>query len=262
MAQQNQATALAFFAHPDDAEILCAGTLARLHAEASYRVVIATATSGDAGSSTLRPDEISRIRAEEAVASARLLDGQYVCAGCQDLFVCYDRPTIQKFVEIVRRAGPWIVFTHSPDDYMIDHEMTSRLVRTACFGAPVPNVLTGSQDAAEVLPAVPHLYYADPLEGIDIFGRPIEPDLIIDITATMALKEKMLGAHASQREWLRAQHGIDEYILSMKQWGQHRGQRIGAAFGEGFRQHKGHAYPQGDLLGQLLNGRRRDGVTT
>jgi hypothetical protein len=71
----------------------------------------------------------------------------------------------------------------------------------------------------------------------------------------------MLAAHASQREWLRAHHGIDEYILAMKRWGEHRGRRIGAAFGEGFRQHKGHAYPQDDLLGQLLNGRRRDIVT-
>ena len=59
----------------------------------------------------------------------------------------------------------------------------------------------------------------------------------------------MLAAHASQREWLRAQHGIDEYILTMKHWGEHRGRQIGAAFGEGFRQHKGHAYPQENLLG-------------
>lgn len=239
-------------AHPDDAEILCAGTLAQLHNKAGYRVAIATATSGDGGSKSLRPDEISRIRHKEARTSVAILDGQYFCGGCMDLFICYDRPTLQRFVEIVRRVRPRIVITHSPDDYMIDHEMTSRLVRSACFGAPAGNVLTEADSPAEALEAIPHLYYADPLEGVDIFGEPIEPDFIVDISDTMAIKERMLAAHASQREWLRAQHGIDEYILTMKRWGEHRGKRIGATFGEAFRQHKGHAYPQGNLLGQLL----------
>mgnify|MGYP006159593479 CR=1 FL=1 len=43
---------LAFLAHPDDAEFLCAGTLIRL-AGAGWNVHIATATPGDAGSMTL-----------------------------------------------------------------------------------------------------------------------------------------------------------------------------------------------------------------
>ncbi len=134
MAQGPGRTVLAFMAHPDDAEILCAGTLARLHREHGYAVVIATATAGDAGTMVQRPDEIARIRHDEAVRSAALLDGRYDCAGCLDLFVCYDAPTLRAFVEIVRRARPEIVITHSPDDYMMDHEMTSRLVRSACFG--------------------------------------------------------------------------------------------------------------------------------
>ena len=246
---------MAFMAHPDDVEILCAGTLARLKREAGYRVAIATATSGDAGSMTQRPDEISRIRHGEAERSAKILEAAYCSAGCVDLFVTYDKPTLQRFVEIVRRMRPSIVITHSPDDYMVDHEMTSRLVRSACFGAPAPNVLTEADRPAEALGAIPHLYYADPLEGIDIFGRAIEPDIVVDISSTIEIKEQMLATHASQREWLRAQHGIDEYVLAMKKWAAHRGQRIGAKYGEGFRQHKGHAYPQEDILRKLL-GRR------
>jgi N-acetylglucosamine malate deacetylase 1 len=255
MATESQPTVLAFMAHPDDAEILCAGTLARLHDECGYRVAIATATSGDAGSMSARPDEMARTRHEEARSSVRMLDGDYYCAGCLDLFVCYDAPTLRAFVEIVRRVQPRIVITHSPADYMVDHEMTSQLVRSACFGAPAPNVLTGADRPAEPLGWIPHLYYADPLEGTDIFAHPIEPDFIVDITKTMAQKERMLAAHASQREWLRAQHGIDEYILTMKRWCGCRGGQIGAEFGEGFRQHKGHAYPHDNLLGQLLGAR-------
>ncbi len=245
-------TVLAFMAHPDDVEILCAGTLARLHRDAGYRVAIATATSGDGGSMTLPPEEISRIRHDEAIRSAAILDGTYFCAGCLDLYVCYDRPTLQRFVEIVRRARPQIVITHSPADYMVDHEMTSQLVRSACFGAPAPNVLTGADEPAAALSAIPRLYYADPLEGKDIFGEPVKPDIVVDISPTIEVKTQMLATHASQREWLRAQHGIDEYILSMRTWSEHRGRQIGATFGEGFRLHKGHAYPQDDPLTRLL----------
>ncbi len=109
------------------------------------------------------------------------------------------------------------------------------------------------------MPAIPHLYYADPLEGTDIFGRAVEPDIIVDICSSMEHKERMLACHASQREWLRAQHGIDEYILTMKRWCERRGGQIGAAFGEGFRQHKGHAYPHEDLLADLLSATRLRG---
>ena len=44
-------TALTFLAHPDDAEILCAGTLIRL-ADAGWEIHVATATPGDCGTMT------------------------------------------------------------------------------------------------------------------------------------------------------------------------------------------------------------------
>jgi len=45
---------LAVMAHPDDAEMLCAGTLIRLH-EAGWEVHIATAAAGDCGTTTETP---------------------------------------------------------------------------------------------------------------------------------------------------------------------------------------------------------------
>ncbi|MHB8899554.1 MAG: PIG-L family deacetylase, partial [Thermoguttaceae bacterium] len=47
-------TALAFLAHPDDAEFLCAGTLMRL-ASLGWEVHIATVANGDCGSMTETP---------------------------------------------------------------------------------------------------------------------------------------------------------------------------------------------------------------
>ena len=245
-------TVLAFMAHPDDAEFLCAGTLARLGGEAGCRVAIATATSGDCGSATHRPDEIARIRHNEAKAGAAILDGEYHCLGADDLFVCFDRPTLQRCVEIIRRVQPAVVITHSPADYMVDHEMTSKLVRSACFGAPIPNLSTSAIEPAPPIERIPHLYYADPIEGKDPLGRDIEPSFIIDISSVIDIKEQMLASHASQREWLRAHHGMDQYIISMKEWSAKRGEQSNTAYGEGFRQHLGHAYPQNNRILEWL----------
>ena len=62
-------TVLAFFAHPDDAEILCAGTLIRL-ADAGWKIHIATATPGDCGTMDHSAHDIASIRTTEAKAAA------------------------------------------------------------------------------------------------------------------------------------------------------------------------------------------------
>lgn len=244
---------LAFMAHPDDIEIMCAGTLIRLKQEAGCEIVLATATSGDAGSVELGPSDIARIRHGEAIESARLLDAEYFCAGAYDLFVMYDEPTLRRFIEIVRKARPDIVITHPPVDYMVDHENVSRLVRTAVFGGPVPNLCTHDPDPAPPSDHVPHLYYADPVRLIDLFGEPVEPEFVVDVTVAMPLKEKMLACHASQREWLRSHHGMDEYIETMKRMSGARGEMIGRKYGEGFRQHRGEPHPQNNLIAEILN---------
>jgi N-acetylglucosamine malate deacetylase 1 len=243
---------LAFMAHPDDVEFTCAGTLARLQQEAGCELVIATATSGDCGTLDHRPDDIARIRNAEARAAAGLLNAEYYSGRSLDLLVMYDEPTLRRSVEIVRRARPDIIITHYPSDYMIDHENVSRLVRTAAFAAPAPNLLTHDEDPAPRTDRVAHLYYADPVEGKDLFGEPVPPGFVIDVTNVMPLKEKMLACHASQREWLRAHHGMDEYLEAMKRAGAARGKLINRPYGEGFRQHLGHAYPQDNIIARLL----------
>jgi LmbE family N-acetylglucosaminyl deacetylase len=152
---------------------------------------------------------------------------------------------------MLRRVRPRLVLTHSPADYMLDHEMTSTLVRAAVFAAPIPNFLR-NQELGTPLPAIPHLYYCDPIEGKDPLGRDVEPGFTIDISRVIDAKAAMLACHASQRDWLLKHHGMDQYLQAMRDWGAHRGQARGAAFAEGFRQHLGHSYPQENLLGKLL----------
>lgn len=243
--------ALAFFAHPDDAEFLCAGTLARLRKQ-GFTIHFATTTAGDGGSAELPPAEIARIRLGEAALAAAMLDGTHQWANLHDLLVCYDPPTLRRVIEIVRRANPQIVFTHSPQDYLLDHEITSQLVRAACFAASVPNVQTLAEAAALATIHVPHLYYSDALEGKDSFGVTVPPGFYVDITETIETKAQMLACHASQREWLLRQHGMDQYLQAMRDWSAQRGAEAGVAYAEAFRQHLGHAYPQTNLLAEVL----------
>lgn len=245
----NTRTVLAIGAHPDDVEFLCAGTLSLLHAK-GWKVECATMTPGDCGSTTRSRAEISAIRKKEAAASAALLKGQYQCMECDDVFIAYDRPTVLKVIKLIRQVKPGIVFTMSPEDYMIDHEITSDVVRTACFSAGMNNINTAG---IEPFLSVPHLFYLDPMEGKDILGNPIYATTIVDISSTMGKKEQMLLCHESQRSWLMAHHGVDEYVESMRKSSTIRGKMIGVRYAEGFRQHLGHAYPQDNILKQELN---------
>jgi LmbE family N-acetylglucosaminyl deacetylase len=238
---------LGLFAHPDDAEIVCAGTLS-LFKKLGWSVHIATMTPGDKGSATLTKEDIAKTRKEEATNSAKLLDATYHCLECDDVYIIYGRETINKATALLRNVRPTIVFTSSPSDYMIDHEMTSLIAQTACFSAGIKNM-----DVAEdIFGFIPYLYYSDPLEGKDKFGNPIEATNYVDITSVMQIKEDMLISHASQRNWLLMHHKMDEYILSMKRFGEQRGGEINTKYAEGFRQHLGHSYPQNNILKEIL----------
>jgi LmbE family N-acetylglucosaminyl deacetylase len=243
--------ALALLAHPDDAEFLCAGTLVRLAREHGWRIHIASMTAGDCGSAEHSSEEISRIRREEGASSAALIKGEFHCLEERDLLVVYDGPTLIKATALLRRLRPRIIFTHSPDDYHLDHEMTARVARAASFAAPVPLFARESGDPPP-LERIPHLYYCDPLEGKDALGRTVSPGFHIDISSSIDAKSAMLTCHKSQRNWLLHHHGIDEYVESMRTWSASRGRGCGVDFAEGFRQHLGHSYPQDNQLGTLL----------
>lgn len=245
------AAILFIHAHPDDAEILAGGTLALL-AQAGNPVTIVTMTPGDCGTTEYGPEEIARIRRREAAAGARLIGANYVCAEFRDMAIFSDDSSRRRVTELLRRVRPELVITASPADYHCDHEATSMLVRDACFGASAPNYKTGQSPEPEALPAIPHLYFADSVGGVSRFGTPIEPDFFVDVKSTFALKREMLACHASQREWLKRQHRIDDYIETMEEWTRSRGRAAGIEFAEGFRRYPGHPYPQTPLLEELL----------
>ncbi len=250
MERQN-ARVLAIMPHPDDVEILCAGTLLRLR-EAGCEVHVVTMTAGDKGSATLGRHEIAAIRREEARRGAESIGAaSYHCLEFADLEIVFDNAARHKVAALMREVAPFLVFTTPPHDYMFDHEITSHLVRDACFNAGCKNYETDS--TAAPINGVPYLYYSDAIEGHDIFGQPSRVTCIVDISTQIERKAAALCCHDSQRSWLQRQHGMDNYIESMKLWNARRGAQIGVAYAEAFCQHLGHPHPQDDVLARLLN---------
>jgi LmbE family N-acetylglucosaminyl deacetylase len=239
---------LAIHAHPDDVEVLGAGTLALL-AGGGNHITIVTMTAGDCGSVEMNLAETGRVRQKEAATAAAIIGADYHCAGFGDLCLFSDDASRRQTTELIRAAKPDVVITASPVDYHPDHEATSMLVRDALFASSVPNYQTGP---AAALAAIPSLYFMDPIEGRDRSGIRITPDFGVDITAQFETKAKILAAHASQRNWVMKQHGIDDYMLSMKKWAAKRGNMFGVTYAEGFRQYTGTPYPRTKLLQSLV----------
>src|SRR5262249_61230 len=206
---------LSVLAHPDDAEFLCAGTLIRLRQEQGWEVHVATMTPGDCGSAEMGAEGSAPVCRAEGARAASLIGATYHCLEERDLQVFYAERPLERVTRLLRTVRPRIVLTHSPADYMLDHEMTCTLTRAAAFAAPIPNFLA-DRGLPPPLAYIPHLYYCDAIEGKDPLGRPVDPAFLIDVSGVLETKAAMLTAHTSQREWLLKHHGMDHYVQSMR----------------------------------------------
>lgn len=235
-------------AHPDDAEITCAGTLLRL-VESGWDVHIASLTAGDCGASTGSADEVAAMRIAEGTSAAEAAGMTFHCLGQPDGRVVYDRESIQQTIDLFRQIAPTLTITMPLSDYHADHEVTGQLGRAASFVYAAPNA---SQLPLIPGSAIPHLYYCDPIGGTDRMGHPVQPTTCVEITDQLERKTEMLACHQSQREWLKSHNGIDEYLSAMREHCNQRGQSYGIESAEGFTQHRGHGHPANDLLTELF----------
>ena len=215
---------LAVGAHPDDIEILCAGTLAK-YARAGHEVYIAIATDGAAGHAELKPEELRPIRMKEAQAAAEVIGAQIRFIGEEDEWLFHDRPTREKFVEAIRWAAPHVIITHNPEDYHPDHRACSDLVFAASFLATLPNIMP-EVPAQQHMPA---LFYMDSLAGAGF-----TPEYYVDITDTYEVKIQMLSKHESQLKWLKDHDNID-IVQFVQTVARRRGVECGVQYAEAFR---------------------------
>ena len=177
-------------AHPDDAEILCAGTLAR-YASQGHTVTIAVFTSGNMGDAQIPPDKLAVMREQETREAANLLGARLIWAGVDDEHVFPNQEQRRIMIDILREADPDVIFTHSPNDYHPDHRYVGQLVFDSYFQKGLPHIPGQQRPACRFGQA--QVYYMDNLGGIGFL-----PTEYVDISAVFELKMRMLACHRSQ----------------------------------------------------------------
>ena len=223
---------LAVGAHPDDVELLCAGTLA-LYRKRGDEVTICHACDGGKGSLEHTSEEIAKIRRKEAIASAKTIGAKSIWGGFIDGEVVLGLNSRIKMIDIIRQTDPDIIITHSPNDYHSDHLNVSKLVFEATYLACIKLWETNYPHTGKV----PVLYYMDTLAGVNF-----TPYEYVDISDTIQDKINMMLKMESQLGFLKEMHNTDaeEFIKTIAKF---RGFQAGVGFAEGFVQQK--MYPFG-----------------
>ncbi len=228
-------SALALFAHPDDIEFVAAGTLLQLQAR-GWEIHYMNLCTGHGGSVQMDAATTRTTRLAEAKRAAEILGATFYPPICDDLELIYSVPLLKKVAAVVRAARPDIVLTHSPSDYMEDHQNACRLAVTAAFAHGIPNF-----DCDPPAPAFFHdvtVYHAMPHGLCDPLRKKIHAGLYVDTTAVHGRKREALAAHASQKDWLDVSQGMDSYLVSMDGASRRVGELSGAfEYAEGWRRH-------------------------
>jgi LmbE family N-acetylglucosaminyl deacetylase len=215
---------LAVGAHPDDLEIHCGGTLARF-AQEGHSVVMCHVASGDKGSSVLPAQQLARVRADEARRATLAVGATHATLGVPDGEISASDPEQRRaMIDLVRVVRPDVAITHSTDDYLADHDETSRLVFDATFAATLPLLETDQPPHGFVAP----LYWMETSRGLGF-----NPSEFVDVSPVIDTKVAMLEAHESQLRWLRDHDGID-IVEQMRTAARFRGYQCGVEYAEGF----------------------------
>ncbi|WP_169925991.1 PIG-L deacetylase family protein [Serinibacter salmoneus] len=156
-------------AHPDDLELACGGTVARLAAQGSH-VKVLVMSSGTVGG-----DPAARRR--EAVAGAAVL-------GVHDVTVLdfadtrladHSRELIEAIEAVAVAFRPTVVLTHSEHDQHQDHHAVNRAVVRACRQAPT---ILGFESPSAT--------------------RAFNPSVFVDIDGFLDLKVRAVASHVDQ----------------------------------------------------------------
>ncbi len=202
-------SALAIAAHPDDIEFVMAGTLLLLRT-AGWEIHYFNLSTGNMGSTVLSAAQTARTRRREAQAAAKLLGAHWHAPICDDLQIFYTDENIRRICAVVRAAQPAVVLTHALQDYMEDHMITARLAVTATFARGIPNYRSKPQRQPVLEPVT--IYHAMPHGQCTPMREPVRPEIYVNTTSVHATKRAALACHASQREWLDASQGQDNYL--------------------------------------------------
>jgi LmbE family N-acetylglucosaminyl deacetylase len=215
---------LAIVAHPDDAELLCAGTLARAAADGAA-IGVCVLCAGDKGVSSEPVANLATVRRREATAAAKLLGCLASFAGFPDGELADGPRQRRTLLRLVRAFAPTLVLAHAPEDYHPDHRAAAALADAVSWFAASRGHVT--RDAP--LPAPPALWRMDTVAGTDFL-----PGFFVDISGYVDIKHRMLRCHASQMRRDRDSDFAPLEELMRRQYAA-RGDQCGVTAAEAFR---------------------------
>jgi LmbE family N-acetylglucosaminyl deacetylase len=221
------ARALAIYAHPDDPDVSCGGTLAAW-AKGGCEVRVLLCTDGGKGSpdpSTDREVLVRRRNAETAEAGAVIgVAGQewlnYPDGELDDL------PEFRRsLVSAIRRFRPEVVLCPDPTALIFGQGYFNHRDHRVCGLAAL--------DAVAPAAALP-LYYpeAGPAHQVStvLLSGTLAPDVWVDISSTVGLKGEAVGCHRSQFP-----DGVEWASTAVRLGAEDAGRQAGVPFAEGFR---------------------------
>ena len=219
---------LAVYAHPDDADVACGGTLARW-AKAGSDVHLVVCTDGGKGTfvETVNPAALAARRALELEASSALIGLTSVeNLGYGDGELTDSDDFRASLVERVRALRPAVVCGHDPtavffgQDYFNhrDHRIAgAALLDAVAPAAALPHYFPGAGPAHQV--------------SLALMTGTLEPDDWVDVTDTIEAKAAAVECHRSQFAG-QSEGWAGEAV---RRRAVEEGRRAGVGYAEGFR---------------------------
>lgn len=218
---------LVLAAHPDDAELACAGTILKAVSQGK-KVGILDLTRGELGTRGS-----AAIRDKEAKAAAAIL-GLSVRENMafKDGFFINDEKHQLAIASKIRQYQPEIVLANAIADRHPDHPRAAVLAREACFIAGLKKVATQFQGAEQEAWRPKALYHF-------IQSSIAIPDFVVDISEYWDRKIEAIKAYKSQFHDPVSQEpqtfiSSPQFMRFVEARAIESGQSINAQYGEGF----------------------------
>lgn len=218
---------LAIGAHPDDIELSCGGTIAKLVKE-GHKVALADATQGELGTRGTK-----EIRLREAASAAKILGVvTRKNLGIPDGNIELSRANLKKVITLIRELRPRILMIPHSIERHPDHVHTHNLCKEAWFYAGLRKIKTSLNGLAQE-PHRPDNFF----EFMQWYEY--TPSFIVDVSSTFEIKMKAIRAHASQFHNPKSKE--PETILSRPEFldrieteAKYYGKKIGVQYAEPF----------------------------
>ncbi|MGB1207276.1 MAG: bacillithiol biosynthesis deacetylase BshB1 [Chitinophagales bacterium] len=219
---------LVFAAHPDDAELSCAGTIMS-HIQQGKKVGIVDLTRGELGTRGT-----AATRYDEAAAASKILGIDIrENLGFADGFFQNDNLHKLAVIKKIRQYQPEIILANAIHDRHPDHGKGAKLVAESCFLAGLIKIVTLDENGQTQAPWRPKAVYHY------IQDTYIAPDFVVDITPFMEQKEAAIKAFKTQFHDPKSGEpstyiSSSSYLDAVKSRATDIGKQVGFRYAEGF----------------------------